>query len=82
MKRVAAFSVLFFGFQSSLTIDLVKVHSLKKYYFCILSLSSSKPISHFIWIKQEEGFNMTLPEGGGDVQALYFSHLGGNSWTF
>lgn len=25
---------------------------------------------------------MTLPEAGGDVQALYFSHLGGNSWTF
>lgn len=70
MKHVAAFSILFFGFESSLAIYLIKVHSLKKYYSCILSLSSSKPISHFIWIKQEEGFNMTLPAAGGDVRAL------------
>lgn len=70
MKCVAAFSILFFGFQSSLATYLIKVHSLKKYYSRILSLSSSKPISHFIRIKQEEGFNMTLPEAGGDVQAL------------
>lgn len=70
VKHVAALSIIFFGFQSSLAICLMKVHSLKKYYPCILSLSSSKPISHFIWIKQEEGFNVTLPEAGGDVQAL------------
>jgi len=70
MKHVAAFSILFFGFQSSLAIYLIKVHGLKKYYSRVLSLSSSKPISHFMWIKQEEGFNVTLPEAGGDVQAL------------
>lgn len=70
MEYVAAFSTLCFGFQSSLAIYLINVHSLKKYYSRILSLSSSKPISHFIRIKQEDGFNVTLPEAGGDVQAL------------
>lgn len=29
-----------------------------------------KNISHLTWIKQEEGFNVTLPETGGDVRAL------------
>lgn len=32
--------------------------------------TKTKTISHLTRIKQEEGFNVTLPETGGDVQAL------------